>query len=365
MNRDSLPPIPTPPALRWREFRVRFLPIVLFVASVGGISVIWEHNVSAPVFVGAVEGRSAQVASPCIGKILQLRVDHFQMVTKGTPLAVLSPTDPRTALAAIQSELDILRAKIDPYLTRQRNATDYEQLQVDWLEQRVDLATARVNLQGARDELYREKALHEQKLVADDIYEQAVTLEGALTAEVFERSNLVQTAEAGLKQLDATGSSPTNDFTGTFAVSLQIEEQKLKAAVAEGTGPVTLVAPMDGVVGLIYHQAGENISEGSVILTIAGTEPERIVAYLRQPVPFDPKVGQQVEVRTRTFQREMSRAHINSVGAQFEPITNVLAMARPGGLLDFGLPVEITLPPGLKIRPGELVDLSMVSPAGF
>ena len=135
MNRDSLPPIPTPPALRWREFRVRFLPILLFVAALGGVSLIWERNVAAPMFIGAVEGRSAQVASPYAGKIVQLKVDRFQPVAKGTPLAVLMPTDPRTALAVVQSELDVLRAKLDPYLTRQRNTTDYEQLRMDWLAQ--------------------------------------------------------------------------------------------------------------------------------------------------------------------------------------------------------------------------------------
>lgn len=362
MNRDPLTPIPTPPALRWREFRVRFLPVVVFMLALGGVALIWERNVSAPMFVGAVEGRSAQVASPYAGKIARLNVDRFQTVTKGTLLAVLLPDDPRTALAVIQSELDFLRAKLDSYLTRQRNATDYEKWRMDWLDQRVDLATARVNLQGARDELYREKSLHEQKLVSDEIYEQAVTLEGSLAAEVLERSNLVQVAEASLKQLGAASlQSQTNDFAATFAGLLQSEEQKLKAVAAAGTGPATLVAPMDGMVGAIYHQAGENISAGEPVLTITGMEPERIVAYLRQPVPFEPKVGEQVEVRTRTFQRQTSLARIQSVGAQFEPITNVLAIARFGRTIDFGLPVAITLPPGLKLRPGEVVDLSIVS----
>ena len=126
MNREPLPPIPVPPALRWREFRVRFLPVLLFMLAVGGVALIWERNVSAPMFVGAVEGRSAHVASPYAAKILQLNVDRFQTVTKGTPLAVLMPTDPRTALAVVQSELDVLRSKLDPYLTRQRNASREE-----------------------------------------------------------------------------------------------------------------------------------------------------------------------------------------------------------------------------------------------
>ena len=361
MNRDALPPIPTPPALRWREFRVRFLPVVLFLVALGGVSLIWERNVSAPMFVGAVEGRSAQVASPYAGRILLLKVDRFQTVTKGMPLAVMEPTDARTALAVVQSELDVLRARLDTYLTRQRNATDYERLRMDWLGQRVNLAIARANLQGALAELHRQEAARDQKLISDEIYEQAATLEAALAAEVLERSNLVQFAEAGLKQLGSTSSmAQTNDFAGTLIATLQTEEQKLKAA-AVGTEPVTLVAPMDGMVGIIYHQVGENIPAGTPILTVTGTEPERIVAYLRQPVPFEPKVGEQVEVRTRTFQRQTSLAHINSVGAQFEPITNVLAIAHPNGTFDFGLPVEITLPPGLKVRPGEIVDLSVVS----
>jgi multidrug resistance efflux pump len=361
MNRESLPPIPVPPALRWREFRVRFLPVLLFMLALGGVAFIWERNVSAPMFVGAVEGRSAHVASPYAAKILKLNVDRFQTVTKGTPLAVLEPTDPRIALSVVQSELDILRAKLDPYLTRQRTATDYEQLRMDWLAQRVDLATARANLQGARDELRRQEALHGQKLVSDDLYELAVTAEAALAAEVSERSNLVQTTEMNLQRLDVTVSSQqTNDFADQFTVTLQAEEQKLKAA-AVGAEPITLVAPMDGEVSSIYHQAGENIPEGDPILTITGMEPERIVAYLRQPVPFEPKVGEQVEVRTRTFQRQTSLARINNVGAQFEMITNVLAVARPSGTYDFGLPVEITLPPGLKVRPGEVVDLSVIS----
>jgi multidrug resistance efflux pump len=358
---EPLPPIPVPPALRWREFRVRFLPVLLFLAALGGVAVIWERNVSAPMLVGAVEGRSAAVASPYAGKIVQLNVDRFQTVTKGTPLAVLEPTDPRIALSVVQSELDILRAKLDPYLTRQRTATDYEQLRMDWLAQRVDLATARANLQGARDELRRQEALHEQKLVSDDIYELAVTAEAALAAEVLERSNLVQTTEINLQHLDATVSpQQTNDFADQLTATLQVEEQKLKAAAA-GAEPITLVAPMDGEVGFIYHQTGENVPEGELLLTINGREPERIVAYLRQPVPLEPKIGAAVEVRTRTFQRQVSLARVNNVGAQFEPITNVLAVAHPNGTFDFGLPVEITLPPGLKVRPGEVVDLTIRS----
>lgn len=361
MNREPLTPIPTPPALRWREFRLRFMPVLLFAAALSCVCFIWERNISAPVFVGAVEGRSAEVMSPYAGKIQQLNVDHFQRVTKGTPIAVLVPSDPRAALSVVQSELDVLRAKLDPYLTSQRNARDYEDLRVGWLLQRVDLATARVNLELAHVEFQRDAELHKQKLISDQAFDISQNAEQALAVEVFERSNLVSEAGQGLKDLENMSvQQQTNDLTASIATTLQAEEQKLKAA-ATGTEPITLIAPMDGVVSFIYHQAGENIPEGVPVLTIKGTEPERIVAYLRQPVPFEPKIGEQVEVRTRTLQRQASLTRISSVGAQFEPIANALAIARPYGMVDLGLPLEISLPPGLKVRPGEIVDLSVVS----
>ena len=34
---ESLPPIPTPPAERWREFRIQALPLMTFVAVLLGV----------------------------------------------------------------------------------------------------------------------------------------------------------------------------------------------------------------------------------------------------------------------------------------------------------------------------------------
>ncbi len=360
MNDDALPSIPTPPALRWREFRVRFLPILVFVAALSGVTYIWKFNVSAPILVGAVEGRSAQIASPYAGKIVRLMVDRFQMVKQGTPVAIITANDPRVTLSVIQSELDILRTRFGSDQTEQRLATDYERLRLDWMQQKVDLATATANLQGAKAELRRQEALHNQKLVSDDIYEAALTLAHALEAEITERSNLIRDTEQGLKSLQAMERHPTTSpLPDSLAKAVQQEEDKLQAAVAS-MEPVTLVAPMDGMVSMVCHQAGENVTDREPLLTIVGSQPERIVAYLRQPISFEPKVGDQVVVRTRNQQRVASLAQINNVGLQFEAITNALAMVRPGGLTDFGLPVEISLPPGLKVRPGELVDLSVV-----
>src|ERR1700744_2394036 len=187
---DPLPPIPIPLALRWREFRIRVLPILFFLVAVGGVCFVWRRNIVAPTLVGAVETHSAQIISPYEGKITQLHITRFQNVLKGMPVAVLEPTDPRAALAVIQADLDILNARLEPKLTEERNETAYEQLRVNWLVQKVDLATTRVNLELANDELQREESLYKQKLVSEAVYDDALKAQQALAAEVMERSNL-------------------------------------------------------------------------------------------------------------------------------------------------------------------------------
>jgi multidrug resistance efflux pump len=358
---NSLPPIPTPPALRWREFRIRVLPILFFVVAAGVAGFLWQRNITSPVLVGAVEVRNAQVSAPYAGKIEDLHVNRFQSVTKGTPVAVLVPSDPRAALDVIQSELNILQIKLGLPQTQQRNETDYEKLRVDWMRQRVDLASTRVNLELARNELGRDEQLYKQKLISDQTYDISLKTEQALDAEMLERSNLVDTTAIALKHLESQGAiSPTNNPAQSLMAALQTEEQKV-AQTAAGTEPVTLVAPMDGTVSAVDRQGGENLSAGDPIVTITAAKPEAIISYLRQPIPFEPKVGMQMEVRTRALQIQSGVARIQSVGAQFEGITNALAVMRPGVPVDLGLPIEISLPPEMKLRPGEIVDLTLRS----
>jgi multidrug resistance efflux pump len=358
---NSLTPIPTPPALRWREFRIRFLPVLFFMVAVGVAGFIWQRNITSPVLVGAVEVHNIQISAPYAGKVEELYVTRFQSVTKGMPVAVLVPSDPRALLAVIQSELNILQIKLGLPQTQQRNETAYEQLRVDWMRQRVDLASTRVNLELARNELARDEQLYKQKLISDQTYDISLKAEQALDAEVLERSNLVDTTAIALKHLESQGAiSPTNNPPQSLLVELQADEQKVAQAAA-GTEPVTLVAPMDGTVSVVVRQEGENLSASDPIVTITAAKPEAIISYLRQPIPFEPKVGMQMEVRTRALQMQSGVARIQNVGSQFEGITNSLAVMRPGMPVDLGLPIEISLPTEMKLRPGEIVDLTFLS----
>ena len=55
--------------------------------------------------------------------------------------------------------------------------------------------------------------------------------------------------------------------------------------------PVTLKAPIDGVVALIEHFSGEAVIAGQPIVSIAAAEPTRIVGYVRSPLSVEPAAG--------------------------------------------------------------------------
>ncbi|MBM3838395.1 MAG: hypothetical protein FJ398_10590 [Verrucomicrobia bacterium] len=352
-----LPRIPVPPGRRWREFRTQALPWVGFVAALAGVFAIWSDRLVAPTLRGRVEAIRADVASPQPGVLTELKVARFQKVARGEPVAVITPNDPRLRFALVQSELDVLRTRLQPQLNQQRNATDYERLRLEWLLQKVDLATAKVDLARAENELRRDEQLFQAKLISEQLYDFSLKTRDERRVEVEERTKVIADLEQSLQQLKNLGDPQTPPPVADAVLSsLKAQEDRLHAAEAQ-LEPITLKAPIDGMVSAVYRQAGENVQNGELIISLNAIQPDHIVGYLRQPFPVEPALGMAVEVRMRYPKPSVHEAQVLQVGSQLEPITNSLAILRPGALMDIGLPIKISLPADLKARPGEVVDL--------
>ncbi|MCL5096237.1 MAG: HlyD family efflux transporter periplasmic adaptor subunit [Candidatus Omnitrophica bacterium] len=360
---DPLPLIPIPPAQRWREFRFQVLPVLVFVSSLITVIVMWREYVAPPTLVGEVEPVQARVASKQPGTLVELRVTHLQQVKAGDPVARVLIAEPKvlaTRLAVIQAEVGLIRSGMSPVVDQQRNALDYEQLRLNWLKERVDLATARVNLQLAEAELKRMAELSQDKVVSDSSLDQARTTKDGLQVEVQERSKMVDAAEEALRRLNTIGEVPARgqvtNSNDPVQAAIDVQVAKLQQTEAE-LSPIVLTAPIGGTVSMVYHQSGETIMAGEAILTISAPQSDRIVGYLRSPVPLDLGVGMTVQVRSRSIRREVRPAKILQIGSQMEVITTPLL--RPGISFEMGLPILINLPAGMHLRPGELVDLTL------
>jgi len=362
MNRNfekpvSSEPIPVPPGRRWREFRSQALPVIGFLSAMAAVIVLWRDRIAAPTLRGRVEAAQAEVSSPQAGVIADLKVARFQRVARGEPVAIITPTDPQLPLTLLRAELDVLRMRLEPRLAQQRNATDYERLRLEWLLQKVNLATARVNLARAENELRRDEPLFQAKLISEQLYDASLKSRDELLTEVEERAKVIADLEQGLQRLKILGdpqSAPPD--ADVILASITAQEEKLKSAAAF-LAPIILVAPIEGMVNAVYRQAGENVRDGEPILALSAAKSDHIVGYLRQPFMVEPEVGMPVEVRMRYPKPALHFAQILEIGTQLETITNSLGISRPGALMDIGLPIKVSVPNDLRVRPGELVDL--------
>lgn len=357
---NALPPIPTPPAKRWREFRLQAAPVLVFLGAAAATVVLWRTSLSGTTLVGQVEPVSAVVSSTHAGVLAQLNVSRFQAVRRGEPIAQVIITDPQvltTSLAVIRADIEMLRASMFPIVDRQRVAIDYDRLKLDWMSQRAQLAMAKVNLQLAEAELERTQELYRENIVAERVLEQARANQESLRAQVEELSRLVQEQESHFERLAPDGQTdPSRVSADPLHAALAAQEARLRQTEAQ-LSPITLRVPIDGVVSMIYRRSGETVVAGEPILAISSPHSDRIVSYLRQPFPFEPRVGQPVEIRTRHLPKKVTVGHILQVGKQMDVIPPALLPPLRSAQAELGLPMLISLPSELNTIPGEVVDL--------
>lgn len=355
---EGLPRIPTPFSSRLREMRLRILPFVTFVAVLVAVTFFWRHvGGTGSIVPGIAEGIRSIVTSPQPGKIEQLLVGPYQAVKAGQPLAILRPVDPRARLDLLQSELQLARLKSQPSVAQQ-NAMNFERVRVEYLRLKQELAVAKINLERAENQLRRDQVLYNEKLLAEDLYDLTLKTRDMYQAEVQEKGKAVDEIGARMVQLRNLGDPDSTNDVNESAVLARLENEQAQAET--NWAPITLYAPVDGMVQTISRHQEEFVLDGEPLMIVSADRADHIVGYVRQPYSFQPEIGMNVKVVTRELRRQKFFSQIIQVGAQVEVITNALAYVRQGILVDAGLPVVIHIPPGIKVRPGEQVDISVL-----
>lgn len=346
--------IPLSRVVVWNTVRMRVVPpLVLLVALA---FVVWQWiNMNPGGFPGLTEGARSGVAAPLDAYVAELKVRPYQEVKAGDVLAVLKPSDVRTRLDLLQSELQIARMTLEPTLG-DRNAVNFERLRIDQLRLQEELAVSEIELQRAESALKRSTQLLTEKLISLDAHEIALRNRDAFGAEVMQRKAALAQINERLSALQTIGEP---DPKATNAIIAKMEGM-LRDARSE-LGNVTVVAPISGMVHGISRAKGDFVGKGEPLLTVYSQRSDRVIVYLRQPYQTEPQIGLKVKVMTKSYERQQFITEISEVGAQLESITNSLAIIKPGALVDVGLPIVINVPEGVSIRPGETVDVTFLS----
>ena len=201
---DTLTPIPTPPAQRWREFRIQTLPIVTFLVVMVCVGMLWKQYVLPTNIIGEVEAVRANLISTVPGTLKELKVSRFDRVTNGQVIAVISTMDTETfqaSLRSIEADLKLMRARMQ--LDMERNAATYEGMRLDLLQERVDLAIERVNNKYYESEVIRQRQLLTNTPVLIDMttYEYWVRLAETTRTNIVEREKYLAEKEKALPAL--------------------------------------------------------------------------------------------------------------------------------------------------------------------
>ncbi len=359
MEKEKLPLIPTPASQRWREFRIQILPFLVFIAIMAGIVYLWRAYVQPSGVIGSAETNMVNVTTLQDGLLTELFVERFQNVVTGQVIAVVVAADPellKTQIASAQADLEVLRRRME---TDQLQAEQsYQKFSEQMLIAQVALAVDRANLFLYSNDWRRAELLYkeEHSIISAAAMDSAKAKYEATLASIAAREELIEGYKHRFNVL-----RPTNSPPGSTAQSDPIDAAiAAKAAELEVMlRPVSLKAPINGMVSMILHLPGERIVKGTPIVSISDPETRRIVAYIRQPVVEVPTTNDAVQITTRSQPRQVGRGPILRIGAQMEPINPAL-LSPDTKRMEVGLPILVGVPDGMRLLPGEFVNLTIL-----
>lgn len=359
MTPERLTPIPSPAGHLWRQIRVNLLPTVAFTAVFALALWLWGKNLATPVIIGQAEAPLADVTTFQPGRITRLTVQLFQQVQAGDVVAIVEASDPQVisnTIAVAMAEMEVIRADHGLDAGDRTRLADFR---LSWMVRRAELASARAQLNYARSEYDRIAKLAAEKIASEggvEGLEYARAYRDQLEAEVAEKAVAVETAEKTWRELDPRTAAGESAST---RAALLLAERQLQLAEAQ-LQPITLTAPISGIVSKIDKYEKAAVATGDAIMTIASSTPDRIVGFVSQPIRLEPKVGMRAEVRTRGQVRALGQTQVTHVGPRIELFDAPLRVRGMGAAQERGLPIVMALPPNIHVRPGELVDIRLL-----
>lgn len=363
---DSLPPIPAPRGHFLREFRIQFLPLVVFVAVVVAIFYLWRTYVQPLHIVGEVEAIRSNLISIQDGTLVELRVDRFDQVAKDQPLGRITTIDPATheaSLRVIEKDLKLMQARMG--LDKVRNLDSYSRFRIELLTEKIALGIAQARVKQAESELQRTKQLVELKIIPygvaqgpnqNNIFGVEVAQRDleALQVEIVQRTKLIAELEQQIKAVEQAGAAQIAPTDPAIDEAIRAQQEQLALTQKD----VVLKAPYDGIVSLICKRPGEKLTRGEPILVLCPSGSGRIVGYIRQPLTAIPTTNDTVQVKSRSQHRQIATARILKVGTQLELI-NPSLISLDSTRAEFGLPILVAVPENMHLMPGEFVDLAL------
>lgn len=379
-----LSPVPIPGKRRLQMFCQSGLPIIAFFGCAVLVYWLWNHNGNGAGTIGEIFARRVELTPQIAGVILSgegaPKLQEFQEVRKGEVIAMLDPKPLDARIRVLKKEAEQLEASLEEIAEtakfedqrifaqyasdKAQIAADAAGLKVNYLEawEKFRVAETSFKLRQVRYNILlpfagleadpsdrnnmRPKEKPTSRIIADpDITTaytemreaeetylaaksrfEAIKKEGAVIGEIIK--SLPPPPTADVEKLLAP---VRKEMEAKLAEVQEIEEQKAFLIVR---------APFDGVITTVFVRPDQNVQPGTPICTLAATETEYVLAYVRQNSSLRPRVGMKAEVRFRGSKENIPGA-IVKVGAHVEAVS--LKQLFDPNMQEWGLPIAIQL----------------------
>jgi len=374
---------------------LRFLPILVWLAAVACVVGLFRRRAERFEVVGLAQSKVHQVAATNTGRLKGITVQLFDKVNRGQVLAVLDMVlDDERPRPLLQVQLDTIKAEIE-HLVAESNATRKADLATidnrvsGWVAQQRTFANDVVNARLRGAELTTQIETDKLTLEGLEMDIKSFLIQGRLDPNtLFElkrmrinRDTLAKQIEENQHMLDQSrlelqealdrqdefvksnkppaGASDDEAqdvvLKATKVLDQRVKELNEQLKALDLRESLELRSSFDGVVSQINHQPGEAVLAGEPILTIAETEPSEIVAYAREDQLGLVRESRQVEIIKDSEPPQIAWSEVSYIGPAFEQMP--ARLWRNPNIPQWGRPILIKIPPGLKLIPGELVGI--------
>lgn len=363
---------------RWRWHA---MPLLVWLASVGGVVWLLGHRAQRFELVGIAQGQQRQIAALTNGRLLMVPVQRFERVSQGQTLAVLADERIQAELATAGAEASRLRAELTAAMTRfaadaelqeaeqmaeaRRFAFDVEQTRLDTLELKVVIETDQITFQRRRFELDRLNKLQEQNAVNEYELELAKTKYEALAKKIAENENVLAQSERDMEQAQQRLAAFAQQHPTPADIERLLEPLRQAVTVQElrmaelslERSMLVLRSPMDGVVNELLRGAGEAVMSGEPILTLAASRPSEVIAYATaaQASRVEPGMAVELQLVRQGAPRRVAESSVQSVGPTIVELP--LRLWKSPAVPEWGWPIKIAVSSKLEMLSGERIGV--------
>jgi len=386
------------------------VPAVVWLAAVAVIVGLLYQRSKRFEVVGIAHGQVRHVAATCTARIKSIPVQLFEAVKEGQTVAIVDTVldneqqieaEIKTQFAAASAEIKHLAAQLVPTqdtlvaeeLDREVNLDaemrrfliDVENTRLRILELSALIASDQITLEDLAVEVKVLQNLVQQDAAAPYELERIQVQYNSLAKKIQENQLLLDQAKADLTQTqvrrDEFAKRQLQHPSIDNALEVIRNEIKVQEGLVQGLlsqlealkarRTLELKSPIDGIVipmpvranealtqrpgEKMMARPGEVVNTGDPILAVAATEAVEIIAYISEMQSGLVRENSTVELIKSCEPLQIAQSQVTSIGPTMELMPQRLW--RNPNIPQWGRPVLIKVPIGLKLIPGELVGI--------